>query len=299
MSWSKIDTNWELDKEWRPNTIKFLDSLHPITANIVLDSESRVPNSDQLIVKMIIQKVDEHIRKMCEKIDKAHAKFNIGNYPPELLAEIIQYAKRCIRSIAQNQNVDDPLRELDYIQCAEMSYGNLSDYLNRIESSLDRKFVPLCKTEAVRSELKAVLGLLEDAKNPSRVMKEQEAPETIDGYVIPDPDALFENEMSMVPPKELEHIETIMQIQCPDKSTAQRLSHKLFRLSKHDIIVSGDDKEVITVSPKILGEEQQLSINMIRNALKTSQKVLKEEGYRHMVSEHDDNGWLTAKWSKF
>lgn len=293
MSLFKIDTQWEDMTGWGNRTSSFLNTLHPITANIV-EKAVRVQHCYKIpIVQEFIKKADAYIRSLVEHTDKKFATFNIENYSSEDLARITDYVKKCTRSVRNYYQADNDDLQLNPLNCVDMSIGNLSDFLESIESTLIDKFSPLCMREEMRNDIWNILSCMEDAQHEEPTEKTQ-VTTVVDSVVIPDEEKLFENDMSVAPPSKLEHVESLICIQCVDEQSANELMRTLSKVNGKYILSASKDTVIIT--PSIFNSEHQLSIKMIRDALKPAESFLKAQGYNHTGSTKDEWGWLNAVW---
>ena len=218
-----INTNWDDPKGWGKQTGPFLNTLHPITGNLV-EYAIRVRGAHEYpIIQEFIRKADQRIKKILESSEghDPHT-FNIENYSAEDIGRISDYVKNVLRIFRMYYQTSDDHLMLDSLKCIDMSVGNLADMLERIETAVYNKLSPLCLTEELKHDIRNLIMLMNTLERDGH----ERGPGVANIQQLPqasDKSRPFQNTMNSTPPDELRDAECLIQINCNSKEEAQTL----------------------------------------------------------------------------
>ncbi len=295
--YKEIDTNWDDLKGWGEYTKPFLDSLHPVTGNLV-EHAVRVEHSyKKPVVQQLLYKVDNHIRELLGSPAWQDPKeFDIKNYSPEEIAKVSSYVRNLLRVFRAYYQTADEDQLGNALKCVDMTVGHLREILERIESALEKKVSPLCVNEEAKKDVRELVALMDAVqeqgidKNFIHSSVRIGNPESIDGD-------LFENPMEVIPPLALRFVESMVQIDCPNFAKAISVSHKIRRsISDVDISFQEGDEPHIVIAPTSLGTDDVLSYTAIQNKIKAIKGVLVHEKCEEIGAFEDHFHWTRSRW---
>lgn len=195
------------------------------------------------------------------------------------------------------QTADEYLM-MNSLKCVDMSIGNLSEMLDRIESALDDKLSPRCGIKEMEHDVQnlvALMNVIEGQKSasgerPSETLQLANIPEKKDTDV-------FENPMKVFPPPELESTECIVDIHCSDKQKSKQLIRKLEKVSS--IVIAANECEgevIVVVSPYILETRSELSVAAINEVIGRVKQVLVHNNCKELQAQRDEYQWVRSQW---
>ncbi len=165
--YDSIDTNWDDPTGWGRQTIEFLNSLHPITGNLV-EYAIRVRSCYQHdVVKKFIEKADAGIINILESCENHNPhEFNTRNYSAEDIARVVAYVRNVTRVFQMYYQVGDKDKWHDLLPCFDnimhgFNVGQLGDILNKIEEVLENKFTRHCKKQVAKQEERTLMALID------------------------------------------------------------------------------------------------------------------------------------------
>src|SRR3989338_8947040 len=120
MHYRSIDSDWDEPDGWGKYTIPFLNTLHPITGNLV-EHAVRVRHCHaEEVVRQFIYKADRQIRRILESSPRHNAhEFRIENYSASEIARIAGYVRNVVRLFTMYYQTNDENRESDSLKCIE------------------------------------------------------------------------------------------------------------------------------------------------------------------------------------
>ena len=161
--YNNIDTNWDDPKGWAKYTSPLLNTLHPITGNLV---ETAARGDGKHIYKEqafqgFVRKADERIKRILETSDKHdQSTFKVENYSEEVYARIAGYARNLMRIFSLYYQTGNEDCWQNKLQCSELNVGQLGNILSEIDQKIEDKIIPLCGDKAVRQDIQNLLTLM-------------------------------------------------------------------------------------------------------------------------------------------
>ena len=298
--YDSIDTNWDDPNGWAQSTAPFLNSLHPVTANLI-EHAIRVRGSYSYpVIQQFILRADEHIRKMLETADKHNsAEFHVQNYSAADYAKISEYVHHLVQIFSTYYDTNNKDKELNSLKCVEMSVGNLADFLSRVESAVDIKLSPLCGTEEVKQDIRNLLTQMDYAANNALHTAEgshKKMPPEQSVKVISVSDK-FENPQEFWPPPELVNVESGIRIDCPSQQSMKILVKKLSKVPGIDVsLTESGGKIELYIYPSILRTEEMLSIIEIRDCIAKLKQLLAQNNCQEFGFFTDEDNWKFSDW---
>lgn len=166
--WNTIDTNWDDPNGWGKSIGPFLDTLHPITGNLVEYALREQHCYQYEVVRRLVEKSDARIRKILESCEHHDPKeFNTRNYSKEEIARVIAYVRNVTRIFQMYYQVGDEDKWRDPLPCFidsslnGFNVGQLGDILNRIENVLEQKFTRHCRTQVAEQDVRILVALMD------------------------------------------------------------------------------------------------------------------------------------------
>jgi len=294
--YDSIDTDWDNGGGWAESTSPFLNTLHPITGNLVeyavRGSGSHSHLYREEIVQKFIYKADGRIRKILEASPTHNPnEFKVENYSQETYAQIAGYAKNVTRIISMYYQTGDEDKWYEDLKCIEgMNVGHLADMLDHVHTAVTEKISPLCGVEEVKQDIHNLVTLM-------NLFEQEPDSEALPITHVSDATTGFVNPMDIFPPKELENVECIIEVDCQNSEEAERLTKSLAKAGNADIGLSeSGGKASLIINPSILGTAEMLSTDAINKVIEPLKKLLAEEGYSQLDVRRDDEGWLVSSW---
>ncbi len=173
--WNTIDTDWDDPNGWGKHTIPYLNTLHPITGNLVEFAIREQHCYRYGIVQKFIEKVDARIRKILESCERHNPQeFQTKNYSKEEISRLISYVRNVTRIFQIYYQVGDEKKWSDKLPCFHgdkfdgLNVGQLGQILNGVEDVLENKFTQYCRAQVAEQDvytLVAFMNLLERDAN--------------------------------------------------------------------------------------------------------------------------------------
>lgn len=301
MHYDSIDTNWDDPSGWATYTTSFLNRLHPVTANLV-EEAVRVRHCYKYpIVEQFILRADAHIRTLLATSHNHNpAHFRVGNYSPEDYAKIADYVKNLVHIFSTYYDTNNGSKELESLKCVDMSVGNLSDFLSRVESAVDRKLSPLAGIEGVKRDISNLLfemDCLENSEDNALRSKAQQKSASENIVKVLGVSDTFANPRELFPPPELQTIECGVRVDCPGYKAMQNLVNKLRTIhGVNATSVQAEGKIQLYIFPSALETSDTLSVAAIMDIIATLKRFLSQNGCKEFGFFHDDHNWKFADW---
>ncbi len=166
MHYDTLDTDWDDPNGWGKHTIPFLNTLHPITGNLVEYAIREHSCYQYPVVLEFIHKADCRIRKILESCDKHDPlEFKTQNYRKAEIARIISYVRNVTRIFRMYYQVSDEDKWQDLLPCFDdifngFNVGQLGEILNRVEQVLDEKLTKHCSSEVAQQDIQNLVTLM-------------------------------------------------------------------------------------------------------------------------------------------
>ncbi len=331
MHYNKIDTEWDDPDGWGRQTTPFLNTLNPVTGNLV-EHAVRVRSAYQSpVIQQFIYKVDRRIRAILES-SKGHDShtFNIDNYSSQDLAKISDYVKNVLRLFRMYYQTADEDQMLDSLKCVNMSVGNLADMLDRIDVAVEKKLTPLCMTESMKHDIRNLVTLMDlveqqaevrgnEKSNSPQVAPHQKAvripslslhsepkenevdhhgPKIGEFEHAPGVSNKFYNPGHASPPMELKNVACHISVEFQNAREAATVAKILKKRGRLISITESDGKAKLLISPSDLALEEELTVSGIEEMIDGVKETLKQMGYSESRTERDEFGWLQSDWVK-
>lgn len=166
MHYDTLDTNWDDPNGWGQNTIPFLDTLHPITGNLVEYAVREQQCYQFPVVQQFIRHADHRIRKILESCEKHDPlEFNTQNYKKIEIARIISYVRNVTRIFRMYYQVDNQDKWRELLPCFDdifngFNVGQLGDILNRVEEVLEEKLTKHCRSQVAEQDIRNLVAIM-------------------------------------------------------------------------------------------------------------------------------------------
>ncbi len=166
MHYNSLDTNWDDPNGWGERTIPFLNTLHPITGNLVEYAVRERHCYQYPVVQEFIRKADRRIQKILESCEKHDPlEFKTQNYKKAEIARVISYVRNVTRIFRLYYQIGNEATDYDLLPCFDdilngFNVGQLGEILNQIEKVLDEKLTKHCRTQVAQQDIQNLVTLL-------------------------------------------------------------------------------------------------------------------------------------------